>query len=73
MHRNHRVFGEYTERFIPKRWLDKSDEQLRPMDRVHLGFGKGKGLCLGQHIAIMQLKKLIPILVVRFKVRDHSF
>lgn len=73
VHRDQTVFGEHTERFHPDRWLHKSDEQLRLMDRAHLGFGKGKRLCLGQHIAIMQLKKLIPMLIMKFKVRDHPF
>lgn len=45
VHRDHTVFGEYTERFIPDRWLDKDEEQLRLMDnRAHLGLGKGKSL-----------------------------
>lgn len=72
VHRDQTVFGEHTECFIPDRWLDKSEEQLRLMDKAHLGFGKGKRLCLGQHIAVMQLKKLIPMLVMRFKVGLHS-
>jgi hypothetical protein len=54
------------------RWLDKSEGQLQLMDREHLGFGKGIRLCLGQHIAGMQLKKFIPMLVMRFRVGVHT-
>jgi cytochrome P450 len=68
VHQDRSVFGEHTERFIPERWLNKSDDELRRMDRAHLGFGKGKRLCLGQHIAVMQIKKLVPMLVIKFKV-----
>jgi len=68
VHQDQAVFGEHTERFNPDRWLNKSDAELRLMDRAHLRFGKGKRLCLGQHIAVLQMKKLIPMLFMRFNV-----
>ena len=33
-----------------------------------MGFSKGRRVCLGQNIAVMQMKKVIPMLVLNFNI-----
>ena len=71
LHKDRSVYGEDVQTFRPDRWLGNNEEQLRLMERTHLGFGKGKRVCLGQHIAIMQMKKLVPMLLMNFEASTH--
>jgi cytochrome P450 len=68
LHRNESVFGSDPDMFRPERWLDCDAQKLKAMDTAHLGFSRGKRVCIGQHIAIMQLKKVTAALVLRYKV-----
>jgi cytochrome P450 len=68
MHLNKKVFGEDAAVFRPERWLEASAEQLRVMEVAHLGFGRGRRVCIGQHIAVMEMKKVIPAILMGFDV-----
>ncbi|KAI1866522.1 hypothetical protein JX265_007823 [Neoarthrinium moseri] len=67
VHQNTKVFGEDADTYRPERWLTADREQLRQMEATHMGFSRGRRVCLGQNIAIMQMKKVIPALVMKFK------
>jgi hypothetical protein len=69
MHLNKKVFGEDAKVFRPERWLEASAEQLRVMEMAHIGFGRGRRVCIGQHIAVMEMKKVIPTMLMNFEVR----
>jgi cytochrome P450 len=71
VHRNKAVYGEDVEDFRPERWLECDTSQLKVMESAHLGFSRGKRVCLGQHIAVMQLKKVTAALAMRYEVRDR--
>lgn len=73
VHFNPGTFGEDAETFRPERWLEADEDELRAMEAAHLGFSRGRRVCLGQHIAIMQMKKLIPTLVTGFQVSPKVF
>ena len=62
------VFGKDVAEFRPERWLTADKDQLLAMDRGFLAFGSGKRICIGRHIAEMEIKKVIPALLLRFKV-----
>ena len=66
VHKDANVFGQNVETFRPERWLEASKEQRLAMERGSLGFGSGKRVCLGRHIAEMELKKVIPALICAF-------
>lgn len=66
VHQDANVFGPDVGVFRPERWLDASVEQRLAMERGSLGFGSGKRICLGRHIAEMELKKVVPALVCAF-------
>lgn len=68
VHLNKKAFGEDADVFRPERWLEADEESLRSMEAAHLGFSRGRRVCLGQNIAVMQMKKVIPALVLGFDV-----
>jgi cytochrome P450 len=70
VHHDPNVFGNNypVDDFQPERWIEANDEQRLAMERGSLGFGSGKRVCLGRHIADMEIKKVIPALVRRFDV-----
>jgi cytochrome P450 len=70
MHLNPKVFGADAELFRPERWLEASAEQLRVMEVAHIGFGRGRRVCIGQHIAMMEIKKVLGTVVRGFEVSD---
>lgn len=59
VHRSKAVFGEDAECFRPERWLEASGERLALMTRTaELVWGYGKYVCLGRHVATMELNKV---------------
>ncbi|KAI8630817.1 cytochrome P450 [Xylariaceae sp. FL1651] len=68
VHLNEKVYGADAGVFRPERWLAGDREQLRAMEAAHMGFSRGRRVCLGQHIAVLQMKKVIPALVMKFKL-----
>lgn len=72
LHLNPKVFGEDAAIFRPERWLEADPERLRIMEAAHMGFSRGRRVCIGQHIAVMQMKKAIPALLSEFDV-GHAY
>lgn len=68
IHFNPSAFGQDAEVFRPERWLEVEDDTLRGMEAAHLAFSRGRRSCLGQHIATMQMKKVISSLLMTFEV-----
>ncbi|KAH0151980.1 hypothetical protein KCU67_g10022, partial [Aureobasidium melanogenum] len=62
------IWGQDVEVFRPERWLEASEEQRVLMHRANLTFSAGKRICLGMHIAWMEMKKVIPALVMNFDI-----
>ena len=63
------VFGDDADQFRPERWLDDGDDQhKKAMARAFLAFSAGKRLCMGIHIAWLEVKKTIPVIVSNFDV-----
>ncbi|KAJ5182615.1 hypothetical protein N7492_000231 [Penicillium capsulatum] len=56
--------------FRPERWLEAESEpeKLKRMNQMYMPFGLGSRTCLGKHISILEISKLIPRLV-----RDYEF
>ncbi|KAG5806179.1 hypothetical protein H9Q74_006672 [Fusarium xylarioides] len=55
------------ERFVPRRWIDGSEEQRKVLDAQLMPFGYGGRICLGKALATMELKLLIASLYL-----DHE-
>ncbi|KAL4905793.1 hypothetical protein BDW74DRAFT_167491 [Aspergillus multicolor] len=60
------IFGLDAEYFNPDRWLG---ENVVEMERTMMVFGAGKRTCMGKHIALAQVYKVIPQLLRRFHMR----
>lgn len=67
--RNRRIFGDDAESWQPERWLSKDTERIKYMDQHILTFGAGKRTCLGRHIAMLELAKVVPALILRYTMR----
>lgn len=64
-HNNPSIFP-HPEEFRPERWIEASPEQLKKMDAYWMPFGLGSRTCLGKHISLLEIGKLIPRLVRTF-------
>ncbi|KAJ8119415.1 hypothetical protein ONZ43_g3626 [Nemania bipapillata] len=68
VHLSKGVFGDDVHVFRPERWLIEDREQLRRMEAAHMGFSRGRRNCIGQNIAMLSMKKVIPAIIMKFKV-----
>lgn len=58
--RNEGIFGADAHLFRPDRWVDADAEtRVRYRQTVDVVFGSGRFMCLGRHIAMMELHKAI--------------
>ncbi|KAL2847758.1 cytochrome P450 [Aspergillus pseudoustus] len=60
------VYGKDSTAFRPGRWLEANEDQRRRMDRAFLAFSAGKRTCTGVHIAWLEMKKTLPLLLMNF-------
>ncbi|OAP58149.1 hypothetical protein AYL99_07239 [Fonsecaea erecta] len=67
-HRSTRVFGADAETWNPARWLSAQEQATKNMEHSLLAFGAGKRSCLGKNIAMLELHKLVPALLMKFHV-----
>ncbi|KAJ9606536.1 hypothetical protein H2200_008544 [Cladophialophora chaetospira] len=74
-HRDRAVFGKDADAFRPDRWLEADHQHRLLMERSVLGFGAGKRVCIGRHIAELEMKKVIPTLLLEFDIslQDPSY
>ncbi|KAI1851408.1 hypothetical protein JX265_000358 [Neoarthrinium moseri] len=67
-HRNTHIFGPDAGTFRPERWLDADSDQLSLMNRHWMPFGLGSRTCIGRHISMLEITKLVPRIL-----RDFDF
>lgn len=65
-HYNTSVFGADAAKFRPERWIDSDEETLASMEHYYMPFGLGSRACIGKHISILEMSKLVPQLVRKF-------
>ncbi|KAI8650969.1 hypothetical protein NCS57_01432500 [Fusarium keratoplasticum] len=68
VHQDQHVYGKDSATFRPERWLEASEDQRRQMDRAFLAFSAGKRTCTGVHIAWLEMKKTLPLLLMHFEM-----
>ncbi|KAM5370878.1 hypothetical protein ACJZ2D_008311 [Fusarium nematophilum] len=66
IHQDQGVYGRDSAEFRPERWLEANEDQRRQMDRAFLAFSAGKRTCTGVHIAWLEMKKTLPLLMMNF-------
>ncbi|KAH3962194.1 hypothetical protein HBI25_217660 [Parastagonospora nodorum] len=63
---NIEIFGNDIDVYRPERWLEVNDEQRTKMNRANLLFSAGKRMCLGLNVSWLEMRKVIPALVMNF-------
>ncbi|PYH41760.1 cytochrome P450 [Aspergillus saccharolyticus JOP 1030-1] len=58
--------------FRPERWIEAEKDdptRLQMMNEMYMPFGLGSRTCLGKHISILEMSKLIPQMIRDFEFR----
>lgn len=63
------VYGADADAFRPQRWIEADEEHWQEMEKASLAFLHGKRICIGRHLAWIEMKKVIATLILSFKVR----
>lgn len=56
--RDQDMYGHDSDSYRPERWLEVSPEKRREWDIYDFHWGYGNRLCMGKHIAIMEIYKV---------------
>ncbi|KAK6383773.1 hypothetical protein LTS17_003065 [Exophiala oligosperma] len=65
MHRQEGIFGKDATQYRPERWLE-GDKGL--MERHFMSFGHGAHVCLGKNIALLEINKVIPQILRKYRL-----
>ncbi|RSL89151.1 hypothetical protein CEP52_014981 [Fusarium oligoseptatum] len=75
VHRNPSVWGEDVDDFRPERWLQQAGEsedafaeRLKLFNNSDLTFGGGSRICLGRHLGMLEVYKIIGTLFARYEI-----
>jgi cytochrome P450 len=68
--RDRAFYGQDVDEFKPERWLTGNRVAL---ERNSLVFGNGKRMCIGLHIAELEIKKTIAVMIRDFDVSQFPF
>ncbi|KAF5973885.1 cytochrome P450 monooxygenase [Fusarium bulbicola] len=66
LHYDGEVYSD-PDRFLPRRWIDSSEEERKALDAQLVPFGYGGRICLGKALATMELKLLIAGLYLEYE------
>lgn len=73
--RNRDIWGADADEFRPERWLQAKgendaayQERLRSFNANDLTFGAGSRICLGRHLALVEVYKIVATLVSRYEM-----
>ncbi|KIW94689.1 uncharacterized protein Z519_04666 [Cladophialophora bantiana CBS 173.52] len=68
VHRDKDIYGEDADLWIPERWLDNNEEKVKILERYNFAFGAGSRTCIGRHVAMLEISKLVPEVFRHFQV-----
>ncbi|KAH7090845.1 cytochrome P450 [Paraphoma chrysanthemicola] len=68
MYMDANLWGLDVNAYRPERWLEGSEEQCARMNRANLLFSAGKRMCLGINVSWLEMRKVIPALVMNFEM-----
>ncbi|GME65706.1 hypothetical protein N7449_011801 [Neofusicoccum parvum] len=67
IHRLPEIWGPDVDEFKPERWLDGDKEG--DLKRHFFAFGGGSRTCIGKNLSWLEIGKLIPTLMMRYKIK----
>ncbi|PQE08036.1 cytochrome P450 protein [Rutstroemia sp. NJR-2017a BBW] len=60
------TWGEDADIWRPRHWLDGEPAHVRKLEASLLSFGAGTRVCLGQNVAMFEIKKLVAALFMNY-------
>ncbi|KAF8176399.1 cytochrome P450 oxidoreductase [Mycena galopus ATCC 62051] len=68
VHRRPEAYGDDAAVFRPERWLEADAEKRKMMEHNNLAFGSGPRVCIGKNIGILEVSKVMPFLLWRYRI-----
>jgi len=68
VHLDTEVYGADSEAFRPERWLESGEGRNQGMERGYMPFGSGGRICLGRYVVELEIKRVVPGLMLGFEV-----
>jgi cytochrome P450 len=66
-------FFDQADRFVPERWLDTEPQRrASSASRVSMPFGAGPRVCPGRHLALVEMKMALALLLHGFEIDSVS-
>ena len=67
---NPKIWGEDVYTFRPERWLDESNSKGAANRDAFMAFAKGPRNCIGQELAMLELKMVLAMTIRQFNFRE---
>lgn len=68
--RDKTVFAPNPNDFDPERWISVDEHTRYEMEKTAQVFSYGRRVCIGRHLALIEMKKVISALLMKYKVSD---
>ncbi|KAH7313945.1 cytochrome P450 CYP4/CYP19/CYP26 subfamily [Stachybotrys elegans] len=68
VNRHKGTFGMDAEFWRPERWYEKGEAHKVKLEQSMLTFGAGRRVCIGRHIGIMEVKKILSFMVINYDI-----
>ncbi|KAG9239278.1 putative benzoate 4-monooxygenase cytochrome P450 [Amylocarpus encephaloides] len=68
VNRHKETFGADSEFWRPERWLEGDERHNYTLQQSTLTFGAGRRICIGRHIGILEVKKMISFLILNYDI-----
>ncbi|GIJ83167.1 hypothetical protein Asppvi_001686 [Aspergillus pseudoviridinutans] len=62
------TWGDDADVWRPRRWLEGEPSHIRKLEASLLSFGAGARGCLGQHVAMFEIKKFVSALFMNYDI-----
>ncbi|KAJ5667432.1 pisatin demethylase [Penicillium longicatenatum] len=65
---NEKIYGPDATFFRPERWFE-GKEKVSIMEKNLFTFGAGARTCIGKNISLLEMSKVIPCILIKFRIR----
>lgn len=68
VNRHRPTFGDDVDAWRPERWIGLDEDHRRKLDQAIMTFGAGRRVCLGKYVALLEIKKIIPAIILNYEM-----